>query len=215
MFGNSRKKYFIDYFAKELWSKTNMTPQDAQGLIVDVITEELRTAKDRGLERLDLPLGDIMLGRSAPPNQHIGNYVANIRSTDKLRWMAEGVTDVEIKEWWDMGGIMHGCYVAFDNFFLGAQFVDAMQSITTCNSMEELQDAATNHVRKNFPMYGPSNGADLDQDEMDRRIPQEMRLWCDKWALAQRTTTPELLRTKMDQSSSFNALLRSTRQTLN
>lgn len=128
----------VRYFAELLTSKTDMPLSEAVQLLEEPIREELSTAEDRGLFRINAPLGEAMVGRAGAPDMHMIFYVEKIRAQDATRWAREGVTEEDIIAWYDLGGVMQGAYIAFDNFFNLAQVVDSVEHAQGFDSLEEI-----------------------------------------------------------------------------
>lgn len=195
----------VAYFAEVLASKTGMPMVDALESVGDCVRTELKTSGPQ-LRAINVPLGEMMLGRMTPPNSQLANYVHGVLVAEKERWKRNGVTDQDIMAWWDLGGVMHGCYVAFDNLFNAAQTVDAMQNQQDCNSLDELADYGRWSLTKRFPLYGPASS---DDGTENGRLPHELRARVESWTLRARAEAPETLLKAIESFDSFNAMCRS------
>jgi len=134
---------------------------------------------------------------------HTTFYVESIRAQEGGRWAREGVTEDDIVAWWDLGGVMHGAYVAFDNLFNIAQTVGFMEQAEGFESLEDLAAYAKWALAKRFPLYGPD-----DHDSIDGRLPPELRARVEAWATKARRESPDDLAAGIDAFSSFNAMCR-------
>ncbi|MGY4543657.1 hypothetical protein ACVWY0_003597 [Arthrobacter sp. UYNi723] len=195
----------VAYFAEVLASKTGMPMVDAREAVEDCIRTELKTSGPQ-LRAMNLPLGEMMLGRMPPPNSQLANYVHGVLVAEKERWERNGVTDQDILAWWDLGGVMHGAYVAFDNFFNVAQVIDSMQHGQGFNSVEELAEYGQWSLAKRFALYGPANS---DDGTENGRLPHELRARVESWTLRARAEAPETLLKAIESFDSFNAMCRS------
>ncbi|MCB5294489.1 hypothetical protein BJQ90_03957 [Arthrobacter sp. SO3] len=148
-------------------------------------------------------MGRLMAGLTHSPEMHLTFYVESIRAQEGSRWEREGVTEADVIAWWDLGGLMHGAYVAFDNLFNGAQVIEAMQEAQGFDSMEELADYGKWVLAKKHPLFGPD-----DNDGADGRLPQELRARVENWVTRMRLESPDELAAGINAFSSFNALCR-------
>lgn len=192
----------VRYFAELLAARAGVPLSQAAELVEEPIRDELRTSEERGLHRLDVPLGQAMAGRAVAPDMHTILYVEQIRAQDADRWTREGVTEDDIIAWYNLGGIMQGAYVAFDNFFNMAQVVTAVQS-RGFGSAEEAVAYGQWSLAKYFPLYGPDNG-----DIVDGRLPHELRFRIEAWLYKMRRESPDVLLAAAEASCSFNAVCR-------
>lgn len=193
----------VRYFAELLASRTDMTLQHAIEAVDEPLRDELGTAAERGLYRINAPMGQMMTGRAQAPDMHMTFYVESIRAQEGARWARECVTEDDIVAWWDLGGVMHGAYVAFDNLFNIAQTVGFMEQAQGFESLEDLTAYAKWALTKRFPLYGPA-----DNDSADGRLPQELRARIETWMRRSRRESPDELAQGIDAFSSFNALCR-------
>ncbi|MET3934907.1 hypothetical protein [Arthrobacter sp. OAP107] len=199
----------VHYFAQVLSSKSDMPLDDATEAVRDCILDELQTSSSRGLHLINVPMGKMMLGLEKPPNEHIARYVASIRSTEASRWAREGVREKDIVDWWDMGGVMHGAYVAFDNLFNGAQFLEAMRHERGSETVKEQADYANYWLRKHFALYGLGNDStDETRPPEDRRLPNELRARVETWTLKARKEHPAQLAEAIQNHATYNSLCR-------
>ncbi|MHA7297205.1 hypothetical protein [Pseudarthrobacter sp. MDT3-1] len=196
-------KLIVRYFAELLASKTDMSLQHALEAVDEPLRDEISTAEERGLYRINIPMGRMMTGRAHAPDIHTTFYVESIRAQHAGRWAREGVTEDDIVAWWDLGGVMHGAYVAFDNLFNIAQTLDSMEHAQGMESLEELSAYAKWSLAKRFPLFGPD-----DNDGTDGRLPQELRARIETWTRRARRESPDELAQGIDAFSSFNALCR-------
>lgn len=197
----------VRYFGEILASKSQVPLQQAIDVVEECIRDEVRSAPERGLDRLNLAMGRMMLGQQPAPNAYVARYVDAIRAQESERWRDERVTNQDIIWWWDLGGVVHGAYIAFDNFFNMAQVVDAAENAQGMESVEEVMEYATWSLRKRFPLFGPS-GADPQPEPEDSRLPMELRRRVDDWSLRIRRESANELFQAIENFSSYNAMCR-------
>lgn len=195
----------VRYFAEVLASKTDMPFGHAEEAVQECIREELKTSGARGLLALNVPMGQLMLGRQSPPSVTLANYARQVRAAETERWARNRVTDQDIIDWWDLGAVVHGAYVAFDNLFNGAQVLDAMKNKDDCDSLEELTDYGAWSLAKRFPLYGP---ASADEGSENGRLPHELRARVENWTARVRREDPDALLEAIMSFESYNALCR-------
>lgn len=195
----------VRYFAEVLASKSDMAVHDAEEVVGECIREELRASGARGLHALNLPMGQLMLGKATAPSLEVASYIFEIRASETERWQRNGVTDQDVVDWWDLGAVVHGAYVAFDNLFNGAQALDAMQNKHDCDSLEELADYAQCSLAKRFPLFGPASS---DDGTENGRLPHELRARVEAWTLRTRRESPMVLLNEIQTFDSFNAMCR-------
>jgi hypothetical protein len=195
----------VRYFAEVLASKTDMSFGHAKEAVQECIRDELKTSAARGLVELNVPMGQLMLGRQSPPSATLANYVRQVRAAETARWARNRVTDQDIIDWWDLGAVVHGAYVAFDSLFNGAVVIDAMQHNDNCESVEELADYGHLSLRKRFPLYGPANS---DDGTEDGRLPHELRARVEAWTAPVRREAPDSLLEAIMSFDTYNAMCR-------
>src|ERR671927_333008 len=90
----------VMYFAEVLASKTGMPVANALEDVGDCIRTELKASVPR-LRAINLPMGEMMLGRITPSDQALANYVEGVLAAEKERWERNDVRDQDIIAWWD------------------------------------------------------------------------------------------------------------------
>lgn len=193
----------VQYFAGLLAEAAEMSIPEAVEAVDETILAELRTSGQRGLHLINLPMGMMMVGKAYAPNDHIAGYVRSIQNRDTERWAREGVTESDIVAWWDLGGVTHGCFVAYDNLFNVARVTDVMQRQAGFDTIEELVEYAKKSLVKGFALFGPDDG-----DHTDGRLPFELRFRVDEWLRRMRRFMPDELAASRTTSGSFNSLIR-------
>lgn len=170
----------------------------------DPIRAEL--ARCRPLVRhLNLPLGKMITGWQTPPNREVQLHLTGVFGAEKDRWKRNQVREEDIVAWWNLGAVMHCCYEAFDNFFIGAQVIDAMTHAESMSSKDELFDYAAWSVKKRFALFGAT---DSDDGTENGRLPHELRARVESWTLLARREFPDELLDAIDRFESYNALCR-------
>lgn len=194
------------YFAQVLSDKSGLSLDRATDAVSGSILEVLRTAEARGLHRIDLPMGDIMLGRKDPPNEYVAAYVASVRAKEEPRWAVEGVTEKDVADWWNLGAVIHAAYVAFDDLFIRMQLPGFMEG-PAGSGVEEHVSRARWSLRKHIALYG-TDPDDFDLPAEDRRLPPELRARIEAWTIRAKRENVSKLSQEIERHSSYNALCR-------
>lgn len=202
----------VEYFGRLLSDRVSMGYAEAVEAVRQCISDELNSADSRELRVINMPMASMILGRSSAPNLLVTHYVAGVRALQSDRWTREGVTEEDIVKWWDLGGVMHEAYVAFDNFFNMAQMVDSAQHMNEAQSVGDLRAYAQWSLRKRFALYGPEDIEESIPVE-DRRLPMELRFRIEAWKMQMSREQPENLGRAIQHFSSFNALCRNAIKT--
>lgn len=198
------KRALVDYSAELFAARTGLDRRDAMDVVHDPIRDELRHVDERGLDALDLPMGQMMIGLQDFPNAAVGRYIEAVRGKERLRWHRHRVTQQDIVEWWDLGVVVHRCWFVLDNLISMTQFTAAMRS-RQFDSMEEAVAFSEAHVKRYCALYGD---AGADDGTPDGRLPLEIRSRVDAWSSRMSQENPTMHIFQIEGSDSFNALCR-------
>jgi hypothetical protein len=215
MFAGDQRNYLVDYFCAEMETRGFASPQRRSdvGSMVDKVLAE---AKANGWDRLDRPLGTVVLNPDANGEDRQGReFGAVVRKNRAFQWLADGVTPGEVKEYWDHGFISHLCYDVLDELVVQASGIAAMEDFSAegrdFGSLDEAMHAGAAQVRTLWPIYGTIEDVHLQLAEPDRPLPYEARLWVDKWRFRRFSQDGNVFLQELSSSSSFNAAARRAR----
>lgn len=149
------------------------------------------TSKKDGTANLPLNAGDILLKKETT-DPGTRSMLAKKRK--------EGVRNEDIRWWWNMHDLERCMMVEIDNITRGAVYIDGLE-----NGMSFEEAAAK--VRKYHPMYGEPNDTSNSSGE-DRPLPYELKDRVNAYIEKKRPSGPDDLKKQVEQSSSFNALVR-------
>ncbi|WP_459342756.1 hypothetical protein [Arthrobacter bambusae] len=183
------------------------------GSMVDKVLAE---AKANGWDRLDRPLGTVVLNPDATGEDRQGReFGAVVRKNRAFQWLSDGVTPGEVKEYWDHGFISHLCYDVLDGLIVQASGIAAIEGFSAegrdFGSLDEAIGAGAAQVRTLWPVYGTIEDVHLQFAEPDRPLPYEARLWVDKWRFRRFSEDGDAFLQELSSSSSFNAAARRAR----
>lgn len=148
-------------------------------------------SKKDGTANLSLNSGDMLLETEADKPDVKDMF------TKKRK---EGVRDEDIRWWWNMHDIERCMMVEWDNIPRMAMYT---HSVEHGMSFEE----AAAKVRKHHPMYGDIEDTSNTSGE-DRPLPYELKDRVNIYIEKKTLSDPEDLKKQVEQSSSFNALVR-------
>ncbi|MBD3286984.1 hypothetical protein GF359_10055 [candidate division WOR-3 bacterium] len=154
-----------------------------------------KAKKDAEKEKTtDLPvnLGDLLLQREV-------NDKKVKKVLDKKR--KEGVTDDDIKWWWNMSDIARRLMVKVDEVFIYTLYLKFTKEEGL--SPEE----ANRKVRMNRPIFGNPDDARFARGK-DRPLPDELRNRVNAFFIAEAAKDPEGFKKAAKACSSFNAFVR-------
>lgn len=111
----------------------------------------------------------------------------------------EGVTDEDIRWFWNLHSLERHMMLQVDEFHKTALFIAERQE---GKSAEE----AAVVVRKFHPLFGDTNDTTHTSGD-DRPLPEELKDRINKY-IEKRASNPDKYKKEMEQSSTFNALIR-------
>jgi hypothetical protein len=113
----------------------------------------------------------------------------------------EGVTDNDILWYWNRNDSERRAEENMDRAVMYARFKQYVE-----DEYRTPEEAAV-RIRKYFPYYGDSDDTRVTAGE-DRPLPVELMKRVDDWFGKERTENPADFKKRLEQSSSFNALIR-------
>ena len=179
---------------------------EAETLAREMLDNCIAEAKADGAYDSPPGLGDLILGiREAPSPKYAQLAERQRRRIPRLR--EEGVTDDDIRSWWNLPDIESRMTIAADN---NAHIALVMHEISEGRAYDsENTDAvamAMVAVRKTFPLYGdPDDTRNTTGD--DRPLPYELKDRVNRY-IERRAVNLRSYKSDIDASSTFNALVR-------
>lgn len=138
--------------------------------------------------------------------QNYGDILLEKESTDEKTKMLlakrrrEGVRDEDIRWWWNLHDYERRMIIFIDDNFRNAMFIDGLKK-----GMKP--DEAAARVRKYNPMYGdPDDESKLIGE--DRPLPEELKERINIYIEKRMITDPEVYKKEIEDSSTFNSLIR-------
>ncbi len=191
IFGDRTENSLLDLYTG-IWARMQQGSVDvARGEVAQWINEAKREAQHDGDAALPRDYGEILLAGEGTDPQ--------IQARLAIK-RAEGVTDTDIRWWWNLNYIERRLMLKIDNLSRMAIFI---QELETGRTPED----ATRHIWKYFPNYGNENEVSAGEGN-DRPIPYELKDRVNTWLEKQRLENASLLKERLDQTSSFNAVVR-------
>lgn len=195
------KKYNeIEESLLELYTEmfTNMGLPSAKKRATELLDKCIDESKKAGHYESLPNLGDILVDKIAV-NKEIDE--ANEKYRDSLnKIMEEGVTDDDIRWYYNLNDVERRMMFAIDDMNFGALFISKLE--------EGLppEDAAR-FTRKYHPYYGDPDDTKHTSGD-DRPLPEELRDRINIYIENRAITDPEEYKRDIENASSFNALIR-------
>ena len=156
----------------------------------------LEKAKKESLEEgtLDLPqnFGDILLEEEST-DKEAKSYLAKVRK--------EGVKNEDIRWWWNMHDLERRMVTTADEWFQHALYLKLIEEDGLS------RNEAAKRIRKFYPIYGDPDDTSVMTGE-DRPLPIELKLRVNIYMTRSRQTDSKQFIKDLEESSSFNALIR-------
>lgn len=191
IFGDRTENSLLDLYTG-IWARMQQGSVDAaRGEVAQWINEAKRDAKRDGDAALPRRYGEILLaGESTDPQ---------IQARLAIK-RAEGVRDAVIRWWWNLNYIERRLMLKIDNLSRMAVFIQEL-------SAERTPEDAARHIWKYFPNYGNEHEVSAGEGN-DRPIPYELKDRVNTWLEQQRLENASVPKERLDQTSSFNAVVR-------
>lgn len=185
----------------------NLSPEEATDLATTLIKEAKQEALQNHTYDLPANLGDLVLQNTSPTDQYAkAAYDLIQRRLPRLR--SEGVTDKDIKWWWNFSQIERSMIIKNDemeyhNFFV----TQLLKTQTQFPKKETAQNAAHAFTNKRFPIY--TQNLQDDPFSPDDPLPYELKERVDAF-MANASRSPDFQQTlqQLQTFSTFNAFVR-------
>lgn len=185
----------------------NLSPEEATDLATTLIKEAKQEALQNHTYDLPTNLGSLVLQNTSPTDQYAKSaYDLIQRRLPRLR--SEGVTDKDIKWWWNFSQIERSMIIKNDemeyhNFFV----TQLLKTQTQFPKKETAQNAAHALTNKRFPIY--TQNLQDDVFSPDDPLPYELKERVDAF-MANASRSPDFQQTlqQLQTFSTFNAFVR-------
>ena len=194
LFGSSSdiEKKLEDMYVAVFQMKMGMSASEAKGAFRDMLKQEKEKSVREGTSKLPQNFGDMMLEQEST-NEKMKSMLAKKRR--------EGVRDEDIRWWWNMHDLERRMIVAFSD----------VMKLATYNKLREenglSEKEAIKRLGKAFPIFGNPEDTTHTTGE-DRPLPSELRDRIDIYVEKRTQADPEKLKKDVEESSTFNALIR-------
>lgn len=182
--------------------------QEANKMANDMFETAMQKSRQEGTLNFPKNLGDIILGEADTDDPEIQEFVSHVRNNLATK-KEEGVTDNDIKWFWNMDDIERRMMEEFSNNSRWALFIKTFFENSHLGE-EEAADRAAAKVRKYHPFYGnPKDGSYSKKTGTginDRPLPYELRDRVSSYISS--IEDENSFNKEIQESSTFNALIR-------
>jgi len=201
---NNIERALLDQYT-QMMSMMGGSSAEAKKMAGDMLDQAIEESKKEGTYYLPQNLGDIILGDAGSDNPTIKKIAENIRQ--KLpKKKAEGVKDEDIRWWWNLNDIERRIMLQVDDNIRGGTFIFELKKSNE-SSKEKAAEKAARKVRKFHPFYGDPDDTTHTTGE-DRPLPYELKDRINIYIEKRVGDNSEKYKNEVEQSSSFNALIR-------
>lgn len=195
---NNIEKALLDQYS-QMMCMTGISSVEAKKMVEGWLDQAIEESKKGGTYYLPQNLGDIILGDAGSDNPTIKKIAGSIRQQlPKIK--KEEVRDEDVRWWWNLNDIERRMMLKQDEIQRFAVFLDRLEK-------GDLPDKATEKVRKFFPMYGDPDDTSLTTGD-DKPLPCELKNRINNYRLKRIDDNSEKYKNDIEQSSTFNALIR-------
>lgn len=196
---NKKEKVLLNDCSQIMSNMFGLSSADAKKIAEDTLDRAIEASKKEGTYYLPENLGDIILGDAGSDNPTIKKIAESIRQ--KLpRIKKEGVREEDVRWWWNLNDIERHMMLKEDENAREVLFIDRLQK-------DDLPDKAAEKVRKFHLMYGDPDDTSLTTGD-DRPLPYELKDRINNYIQKRMDENSEKYKNDIEQSSTFNALIR-------
>jgi len=181
-----------EYYVPTFQVMTGMPPTQARSAFRDILKQAKEEAKNEGTLNLPRDFGDILLEKEST-NEKNKSMLAKKR--------VEGVTDEDIKWWWNMYDIERRIMLKVDDIHKMALYHKLVEE----NDLDG--EEAAKKVAKSFPIFGNPDATATSAAE-DRPLPYELKDRINIYIKKRSQTDPEQFKKEIEGSSSVNSFIR-------
>jgi len=192
LFSKSNIEKHLEKLYATIFQSKGISPAETKRTVRRLLKEAKEEAKREGTLNLPQNLGDIFLEKETTDEKY-KSMLAKLRS--------EGVRDEDIRWWWNMHDLERRMMQKDDLMARGALFLKFREE----NRLTEEQ--AAKMVGESFPIFGDPDDTTLSTGE-DRPLPYELKDRINIYVEKRSQTDPKQFKREIEESSSFNALLR-------
>jgi len=194
LFGSSSsiEKQLEEKYVPMLQTMLGMSLPQAVYFFNTLLEQAKREAQKEGTLDLPLNFGDILLKKEAT-DEKIRSILAKKRK--------EGVKDEDIRWWWNMHDLERRMMLKIDDIFRLALFAKLVEEDGLT------KEEAAKRVRKLFPIFGDPDDTTHSSGD-DRPLPYELKDRINNYTMKRSMLDPERYKKEIEESSSFNALIR-------
>lgn len=188
-----------------MMSMMGMSSAEAKKMAGDMLDQAIEESKKEGTYYLPQNLGDIIFGDAGSDNQTIKNVAESIRQ--KLpKKKAEGVKDGDVRWWWNLNDIERRIMLKPDEIAKMSLYI-SLRKKSEETSQEKAIEKVLVEVAKFHPVFG--NPDDITHSSGDDRpLPYELKDRINIYIGKRAKENSEKYKSEIEQSSTFNALIR-------
>ena len=189
--GTNQVEKKLERLYTKMFEGQDISSAEARGIVRQMLRESKEEAKREGTLNLPRNLGDMLLQKEATDEQY---------KSKLARLRREGVTDEDIRWWWNMHELERKMIQKTDHRFRMALWLRFREE-----GLSETEAAMK--VAKSFPIFGHPDRTTLFADE-DRALPYELRNRVNIYIRRRALTGREKFGKEMAEASSVNSLIR-------
>jgi len=186
------EKQIQDQYVPMFQKILGMSPSHAKSTIHDIIEEAKEESLSEDTPGLPQNIGDFLLEKESS-DEKIRSILAKKRN--------EGVRDQDIRWWFNMHDFERRILLKVDDVNRHALFAKLREE----DGLSE--DEAAKGVRRSYPLFGDPDDTTHTTGE-DRPLPYELKDRIKSYVEKRMQTDPETFKKEIEQSSTFNALIR-------
>lgn len=186
------EKQIEDQYGPMFQKILGMSPSQAKTTVRDIVEEAKVESLKEDASELPQNVGDFLLEKESS-DEKIRSILVKKRN--------EGVRDQDIKWWFNMHDLERRILLKVDDVNRHALFAKLREE----DGLSE--DEAAKGVRRSYPLFGDPDDPEHAGGE-DRPLPYELKDRIKSYVEKRMQTDPETFKKEIEQSSTFNALIR-------
>ena len=204
---NQIEKELLETYTRLMSETMGVGQSEVKKVAKEMLNQAIEESKAEGSYNLSDNFGDIVLGDAVTDDPTINDVAEMIRqNTPKKK--REGVRDEDIRWWWNMNDIERRMMTKQDDIINMAHYKHAVENPTEpAKSVDEALNNAAARVRKFHPKYGDPDDTTHTKDD-DRPLPYELKDRVNIYIEKREKADGEKFIKEVEQSSTFNALVR-------
>ncbi len=196
---NDTEKALRDQYVQMMTITMGIDSSEALETVEGMLNQAIKESKKDYSYYLPQNFGDILLGDIDADNSKIKKTSEAVRK--KLpRKKEEGVCDEDIRWWWNLNDIERRMMLKQDEVMKLALYMEELQKGKT-------YEEAMAEVRKFHPVYGDPDDTTHTKGD-DRPLPHELKDRINIYIEKRAQSDSEKYKKDIEQSSTFNALIR-------